>query len=743
MLNPPAVASGRRGSVAASAVSDRSSAPQSHGHSGGDSKAAAAAAAKNDKGAADKAAGGGGSPGGAGHLPGGGRKKKATVHATTGFPLDAEEAQDSVKIIGPLADSPRISAMGSLRAVANGVGIQIVETKGANMETCEVTAASRDTYKGIGHSKFLLCVAFNPAGDLVASASGDAIVILWDCKTQARRAALIGHSSGVRSVAFSHDGLFLASGSSDHSVILWDTMRGNQRAQLKQGGHTAECNSVCFSSDSSFLFSAGVDRQIVVWDLRQPVVQLLTKLNGHLNHITALAASPDGRFMLSTGTDRQVIVWSTRSENNQPEFKQVDVLTKHTRDVHCVAFSVDGQYFATGGSDSLCVVWNAATFSEHVTLRGHTNRVMSVAWSPDGQLLATASMDKSIGLWNPVRGGGMKGQLKEHNHQVYSVAFPRVMPSGGGLAPLISGSFAANFIHWDFVFGKVTATLTGGHKANVRTVEWVQLREALHRLLVRSTDLDEEQVLWDAESGRTTMLDRVLEQEKKLREMDDMRIHQEKMIKLTKQRERQSEMDKRGVPEDDAERTAADGDLLYGDQHHSGLAPKQLELLMKELPDKIASAMEHNSSGARKRLLSAVAGGGGGAFGTGSGLDVVAGQHNTTKHAAGLHDGGSRHDGADDRSQVSYGDHGHGHEVGFNRGFSFGGGGVLGAGTRHDHGGVGGVGGSSGDGGATEHLLHQILETQRAHGAELAALQADVRAMTAMMADMLKLLSKK
>ena len=109
------------------------------------------------------------------------------------------------------------------------------------------------------------------------------------------------------------------------------------------------------------------------------------------------------------------------------------------------------------------------------------------------------------------------------------------MSSAPNASPtLVSGSFANNFIFWDIYRGKVTATLEGAHKVNVNKVEWVQLSEASHRLLIKSTDVSGEEFLWDAESGRTTQLDRVVEQEQKLREMDDMRIHQEKMIKLAK-----------------------------------------------------------------------------------------------------------------------------------------------------------------------------------------------------------------
>jgi len=61
-------------------------------------------------------------------------------------------------------------------------------------------------------------VAFSPDGSLLASASTDMTVRLWDPKTRQLLQILQRHSHPVHAVAFSPDGSLLASASGDKTV---------------------------------------------------------------------------------------------------------------------------------------------------------------------------------------------------------------------------------------------------------------------------------------------------------------------------------------------------------------------------------------------------------------------------------------------------------------------------------------------------------------------------------------------
>ena len=228
-------------------------------------------------------------------------------------------------------------------------------------------------------------IAFSPNNPLLASASADSTIQLWNLNTNTLQATLPGHTSNVLNVAFNPDGSLLASGSADGTVRLWNPITETLQATLQ--GHTSNVLSVAFSPDGSLLASGGADGTVRLWD---PVTETLqATLEAHMDSVLSVAFSPDGSLLASASADGLVGLWDTHTEILQATLG-------HESPVLSVAFSPDSDLLATGSTDGVARLWDPH-MPEHKATLGHESPVESVAF--DGDVLVTGSQDGRVRQW--------------------------------------------------------------------------------------------------------------------------------------------------------------------------------------------------------------------------------------------------------------------------------------------------------------------------------------------------------
>lgn len=297
------------------------------------------------------------------------------------------------------------------------------------------------------HGGAITGLAYHPAGTMLASASRDGTVRLWDTFTNAELADL-PHTDSVTGLAFSPDGSRLASVTQGGSVHVWATANG---AELMRFEHGAQALSVAISPDGSRVAAGGnsptpgggLAGMARVWDLGTgaelatvetfgPVtgvgfvnastlvvgsqgqsceagggaVELfvvpggtsLGTFNDASGWINALAVLPATGQIAASGQEivcgGNGLVWIWHGSGSLLAMLDHGASTEVTS----LAFSAGGSLLASTTSDGLVWLWNAAGGAQLATLAAHDS-ALSVAFSPDGKLVASGGADGVIRLW--------------------------------------------------------------------------------------------------------------------------------------------------------------------------------------------------------------------------------------------------------------------------------------------------------------------------------------------------------
>jgi len=163
-----------------------------------------------------------------------------------------------------------------------------------------------------GHTDEVNAIKWDPTGTLLASCSDDFSAKVWSMKNNKPICNFNTHTKEIYTIRWSNTGpgtnnpnrpLVLASASFDHTVKLWDVAGSKELCTLSK--HTDPVYSVAFSPTGEYIASASFDRNIHIWSVKDGS---LIRSHRCLGGIFEVCWNSTGDYVAACSTNNTVTV---------------------------------------------------------------------------------------------------------------------------------------------------------------------------------------------------------------------------------------------------------------------------------------------------------------------------------------------------------------------------------------------------------------------------------------------------
>uniref|UniRef100_A0A0G4FY98 Lissencephaly-1 homolog n=1 Tax=Chromera velia CCMP2878 TaxID=1169474 RepID=A0A0G4FY98_9ALVE len=290
----------------------------------------------------------------------------------------------------------------------------------------EATIQSRPSANFVAHRRSVTALAFHPLFCLIATASEDCSIKLWDYLGASEAGGgksdggeggevklertVAAHTDVVNGLCFDPSGSRLASCSNDLTVKIFEV--GGVELRRTLFGHDEPVSGVLFVGGGERLLSCSRDATIRLWEtetgfcIRTFSIRLwdgdsespIGELWGHTHVVERI------EFLPSEALDRVGVA-----------SRHVADFNRHMKDEEANDNDAASALLVSASRDKSVKVWLVPLRQCVMTLSGHANWVRSVAAYPSGRFVLSSSDDRSLRLWDLSSGREVKKVEKAHD----------------------------------------------------------------------------------------------------------------------------------------------------------------------------------------------------------------------------------------------------------------------------------------------------------------------------------------
>lgn len=213
------------------------------------------------------------------------------------------------------------------------------------------------------------------------------VVFSLDRDRVTREKTYHGHSGTVDQLTWhSSNPDLVATASGDKTVRIWDTRSQKSVSTINTKGENI---NITWSSDGSTIAVGNKEDLITFIDTKTNKIRVEEKFNFEINEIMWNKTSD--QMYLTSGQGCVHIL-------SYPNLEVQHILKAHPATCICIDFDSTGKYFAIGSADALSSIWDVDELSCLRVLSRLDWPVRTVSFSHDSKLLASASEDHFIDI---------------------------------------------------------------------------------------------------------------------------------------------------------------------------------------------------------------------------------------------------------------------------------------------------------------------------------------------------------